>query len=248
MPWLHHLSKELLVRVLDLSSDKSVLELTAASRAVKTEVEECRPLGSEGSWRHPEGTWNMSGIWRFLGLGDLKSIPSVTLYCEVEFQNVVEALTFLKAAKNLAAETIDGQVSFSKCFFEAEDVSDLFEAVQNPENPEELQFDCEATWCSAVKPFRMFAFADERFESPWINISIEKLPEETDKLPERIALCVNSLLLPGLRLLAETEDKDDGVVINYDLDGQSPLTEYVLNSRPLPMFFGFKQLTAQAST
>ena len=232
MPWLHHLSKDLLVPWRPKWKNADRLAVKAPGDIRKVHGTCLESGGFLAKWRPQVDS-----------IGDPKN-------CEVEFQNVVEALTFLKAAKNLAADTIDGQVSFSKCFFEAEDVSDLFEAVRNPENSEELQFDrefdCEATWCSAVKPFRIFAFADDRFESPWINISFEKLPEETDKLPERIALCVNSLLLPGLRLLAETEDKDDGVVINYDLDGQSPLTEYVLNSRPLPMFFGFKQLTAQA--
>ena len=113
MPCLLNLSKELLVRALDFSSDTSVLELAAASRAVKTEVEECRPFGSEGSWRHPAGAWNTSGLWRFLGLGDLKKIPFVSLCCEVEFQNVTETLAFLKAAKDLASDTIDDHVSFS---------------------------------------------------------------------------------------------------------------------------------------
>ena len=50
MPSLHSLSKGLLVHVLDLSSDASVLELAAASRAVKTEVEECSASASEGPW------------------------------------------------------------------------------------------------------------------------------------------------------------------------------------------------------
>eukprot|EP00435_Cladocopium_sp_Y103_P056223 s396_g18.t3 len=126
MPWHRDLSKELLVRVLDFSSDSSVLELAAASRAVKTDAEECRPLSSEGSWRHPAGTWNTSGLWRFLGLGDLKNIPSVTLCCEVEFQNVAEAFAFLKAAKNLAADTIDDHVSFNQFLFSAADVNELF--------------------------------------------------------------------------------------------------------------------------
>ena len=67
MPCLLNLSKELLVRALDFSSDTSVLELAAASRAVKTEVEECRPFGSEGllatSSRCLEHLWTLEISW-----------------------------------------------------------------------------------------------------------------------------------------------------------------------------------------
>ena len=137
MPCLNALNTELLVRVLDLASDVSVLELDVASPSLTRAVEECRrgsPLG-EGAWRHPPGKWEVCGLWRFLSLGDLKKIPSVTLSCKVEFQNVTEALAFFKAAKHLAADTIDGQVTFNTCSFSGEDVAELYTAVANPDGP-----------------------------------------------------------------------------------------------------------------
>ena len=113
MPGLHNLSEVLLVHMLDLSSDALVLELAAASRALRSGVEACRQVASEGPWQHAPGTWEACGLWRYLGLGDLKMIPAVTLCCETKFQHRTELLAFLKAVKALAAETFDGYVATS---------------------------------------------------------------------------------------------------------------------------------------
>ncbi|CAL1152505.1 unnamed protein product, partial [Cladocopium goreaui] len=80
---------------------------------------------AEGPWQHLPGAWQSSGLWRCLGLGDLKMIPDVTLCCEVQFQELTEVLAFFKAVKALAADTIDGHVTFKKLTFKDE-VKTLF--------------------------------------------------------------------------------------------------------------------------
>ena len=52
-------------------------------------------------------------------------IPDVTLCCEVQFQELTEVLAFFKAVKALAADTIDGHVTFKKLTFKDE-VKTLF--------------------------------------------------------------------------------------------------------------------------
>ena len=225
MPSLHSLSKGLLVHVLDLSSDASVLELAAASRAVKTEVEECSASASEGPWRHPAGTWKTSGLWKFLGLGDLKKIPSVTLCCEVEFQNVSETLAFLRAARNLAADTIDDHVTFSKFSFE------LAHTLCEPVNG--VQF-CRS--CENVEIFfsgcRIKCFLEVmRFhsEDPQIHLMVSH-----EELPEHPWVYCNSLQFPELRLRSSS-----GNIYYDELEATHPLTKLVRERMPLLMFFRY---------
>lgn len=231
MPWLHHLSKELLVRVLDFSSDTSVLELAVASRAVKTEVEECRPFGSEGSWRHPAGAWNTSGLWRFLGLGDLKKIPFVSLCCEVEFQNVTETLAFLKAAKDLAADTIDDHVSLNQFLFSAADVNELF--CGDGDDPLWCEADHKAALklkgcrihCSLVAT-RTCAVQDAP-RTLFLDV------DRTRRRKNPRVIC-NSLLATDLRL----QSRHGNIEVYGDLTKESPLTKLMCAKMPLPMFLG----------
>ena len=230
MPCLRNLSKELLVRVLDFSSDVSVLQLAAASRAVKTEVEECRPLGSEGSWRHPAGAWSSSGLWRFLGLGDLKKIPSVTLCGEVEFQSVAETRTFLKAAKNLAADTVDDHVSFNHFLFSAADVNELF--CGDGDNPHWCEADHKAAiqlkgcriQCSLVAT-RTCAVQDA---PRTLFLDVDRSRRKNPRV-----IC-NSLLARDLRL----QSRHGNIEVYGDLTKESPLTKFMRARMPLPMFLG----------
>ena len=128
MPCLRNLSKELLLNVLEFSSDTSVLEFAATSQGVRSAVDECRSTGKGFPWRQPPGSLEVSGLWRVFGLGDLKRIPvpAVNLRCDVEFQDFAEVVAFLKAANDFAADTMDGHVTFDKLSFDAGDVAHLF--------------------------------------------------------------------------------------------------------------------------
>ena len=232
MPWLRDLSKELLVRVLDLASDSSVLQLSVASGGLKNAVEECRPVSGEGPWCHPPGTWETSGLWRYLGLGDVTStlLPSVTLRCEVKFQDLQEVLLFLKAAKALADDTIDNHVTFDHFVFKPKDVRHLYFG----------EDDHNGRWCTAGQTEVNFqgqlycsieAHRDDDDEVPWINVYVHwpYLPMKENPL-----ICCSSLLLPELRMLASIGNIYD----THDLYEGSPLTELVRASRPLPMMLG----------
>ena len=165
MPSLHSLSKGLLVHVLDLSSDASVLELAAASRAVKTEVEECSASASEGPWRHPAGTWKTSGLWKFLGLGDLKKI----------------------AARNLAADTIDDHVTSKFSFELAHTLCEPVNGVQfcrSCENVEIFFSGCRIKCFLEVMRFHsedpqihLMVSHEELPEHPWVYCNSLQFPE-----------------------------------------------------------------------
>ena len=59
-------------------------------------------------------------------MGDIKTVPCVTLNCEAEFLNIAEALAFFKATKHLAADTLDRKVTFHKFCFAAADTANTF--------------------------------------------------------------------------------------------------------------------------
>ncbi|CAE7258100.1 aglC [Symbiodinium natans] len=234
MPCLLDLSNGFLVDVLDLSCDGSVLELAAASKAMQSAVEACRwiaPVCSRFPWRHLQGKLKLNGLWRYWGLGDLKRnpIPFATLCCEIEFQNLAEVMAFLRAANHLAADTVDGQVTFvNKFAFEAGDVAHLYFG----------EDDGNGRWCSAGQTKVFFngrpvecsieAHRDEEEEVPWINVSVDH------DLPMNPMISCSSLHLPELRMEASLGSVYDV----HDLQAESPLTELVRASKPLPMFLG----------
>ena len=231
MPCLQKLSKEELLNVLEFSSDASVLELAATSRCVRSAVGEIRS-GSGFPWQHPPGT--LSGLWRFLGLGDLKRIliPSVSLQCDVEFQNFAEVVAFLKAANDFAADTMDGNVTFDKLSFDAGDVAHLFLGAD----------DRNGRWCATGGTEVLFngrpvactidAQRTDDDENPWMYVHVD-----CEDLPPNPIICCSSLLSPELRMRANIRCGDI-----HDLDEESPFTDFVLTSIPLPLFFGVKEL------
>ena len=232
MPLLRGLTNGLLVDVLDLVSDASALELSAASAAVKWAVEECRLAGSRFPWQHPPG--KLHGLWRLFGLGDLKrkAIPFVTLRCEAEFENSARLVAFLKAANYLAADTIDGQVTFDNKFvFEASDVANLYYGEDDGNGryctaglTEVLFNDCPLT-CG------IDGHRSDGDEVPWINVCVFH-----QDLPQNPMIICSSLLLPELRMVAS-----DGDVHNtHGLQADSPVTALVQASKALPVFFGVK--------
>lgn len=238
MPWRFDLSKELLVHVLNLSTDASVLHFAAASRAVRNAVEECREIGSacsagsHGPWRHPPATWEVSGLWRFLGLGDLKKIPKVTLCCETEFQHSAELLAFLKAVKALAADTVDGHVTFSNFSFPPTDAAELFHG------EDEFMTTSGQVATVVFNGYHIECSIDAHLwihegEVPTINLWVHE--NEKGALPENLLICCSSLLAPELRLLASC---GENMSEELDLDSESPFTELVRASKPLPMLLG----------
>lgn len=234
MPFLHDLHGGLLAHVLDFLSDVGVLELAVASSSLRGAVEECRLVGC-GPWRLPPGPWYPCGIWRYLGLGDLTKLPKVTLCCETEFQETADVLAFVKAAKALAADTVDGQVVFNKCWFDAAKTARLF----SPGDGEVVCFGNQVARIpfngSQIECFiNLHSYLPDG-DFPWILVYVE--PDNSQS--QKPLVCCNSLVFPELRLLSlpdyETE-KD------HDLDATSPLTELVRANMPLPMFFGVKGL------
>ena len=207
--------KYLLAKVLDHSSDASVLELSAASRGAKSAVDTCRPLGTEGLWQHPPGAWEVCGLWRFLGLGDVKRIPSVTLSSKVEFQNLREVLAFFKAASQLAADTMDGQVTYGTFSFKPADVARLSFGVGT------FEHQCDSGETEVLFDDRLKCLIEahrhDGDEVPWINIHVQRSTIEPD--PNPLICC--SLLLPELRMSASMGNVYD----THDLDTESPLTE-----------------------
>lgn len=234
MPCLHDLHPGLLVQVLDFSSDVSVLDLAAVARSLKIAVEECRPIGC-GPWKHAPGPWSSSGLWRYLGLGDLKKLPTVTLFCESEFQDTSDVLAFVKAAKALAADTVDGHVAFNKCSFDAAGTARLFSLDGN----DNVCFGDQIARL-AVKGCRIECTIDAHHylpdgDAPWIWVYVW-VESHTDG-PQNPLVCCSSLVFPELRLhsMREREYQE-----SHDLDASSPLTELVRANMPLPMFFGVK--------
>eukprot|EP00438_Fugacium_kawagutii_P011884 Skav219165 [mRNA] locus=scaffold648:263034:263732:- [translate_table: standard] len=232
MPWLR-LSRGPLEHVLHVLPDASVLRLAATCCSMKSAVEECRAMHHDGPWRHPPGPWEASGLWRLLGLGDLKMIPMVTLCCEAEFQSVVEVLGFLKAAKDLAADTIDGQVVFNNFSFHAAHLlwgDHDFTCERAAERVDFVFKGCQIE-CSLEVSY--FAGADE---VPWIYPYVQH-----QRLPENPFICCNSLLSPQMRLRASL-----GNIYFNDLDAGSPLTTLVRASMQLPMFLGVGAIDPEA--
>ena len=236
MPWpcladFGSLGRELLGELLDLAPGASVLELSVASRRVRDAVDECRVTTTEGPWRFPKG---MIVPWRFLGLGDVKKLPCVTLCCEVEFPHEQELRNFFQAARQLADDTVDGQVTFARFTFDPQDVAHLFygEDYSNAnwcgtEQTAELVFNgCHMT-CS------LDGHRDEADDVPWINLSVDQ-----DSSAENPLICCSSLLLPQLRMNSSCGN----IYECHDLDAESPLTDLVQRSLPLPMFLGVKGL------
>ena len=231
--------REVLVQVLSLSSDASVLHFAAASRRLRDAVEECRQIGSQGPWRHAATTWEVSGLWRFLGLSDLKKIPKVTLCCETEFQHEKEVLAFFKAAKGLAADTIDGHVIFSKFTFDATDASHLFFG------EEEFMTDAHETVKFLIKGYQVECSIDghlwwDESTVPTINLWVHENSDVPKNLD--IEICCSSIVSPELRLIASCRDN---MSKELDLDAKSPFTELVRTSRPLPMLLGVKGFKRQ---
>ena len=234
MPCLRNLSKELLLNVLEFSSDTSVLELAATSRGVRSAVDECRSTGKGFPWRHPPGSLEVSGLWRVFGLGDLKRIPvpPVNLRCDVEFQDFAEVVAFLKAANDFAADTMDGHVTFDKLSFDAGDVAHLFFGAD----------DRNDRWCATGETEVLFngrrvectldAQRTDDDENPWMYVHVDC----ENLLPNPI-ICCSSLLSPELRMRANIRCGDI-----HDLDEESPFTDFVLTNMPLPLFFGVKEL------
>eukprot|EP00435_Cladocopium_sp_Y103_P070497 s127_g35.t1 len=233
---LHELSDVLLVHVLDLSLDTTVLELSAASHALKNGVDRCRRMSSEGPWQHLPGAWQTSGLWRYLGFGDLQRIPEVTLCCEVKFQGLTEVLAFFKAVKALAADTIDGHVTFKKLMFD--------DAVKTLFSKRGIFSTDETT--VVFDGYQMECFLDAFFyqeddEVPLISLCVtykndKGLRLRAQDFPQiRPFICCSSVLLPKLRLLAGYD-----IYGGHDLDAESPLTDLVRANLPLPMLFGVK--------
>lgn len=219
--------------MLDLSS-VTVLELAVASGSLRGAVDECRPIGCAGPWRLSPGPWYPCGIWRYLGLGDLIKLPKVTLCCETEFQETADVLAFVKAAKALAADTVDGHVGFNKCWFDAANAARLFfpgngevccygDFAQIPFNGSQIECAIDA---HSYLP---------QSGVPWIWVYVQ----EDSGLPRKPLVCCNSLVFPELRLLSlPGRDHQE----THDLDATSPLTDLVRANMPLPMFFGVKGL------
>ena len=235
MSCLHALHCGPLVHVLDYSLDVSVLELAAVASSFKSAVEKCRPIGGCGPWKHLPGQWHTSGLWKVLGLGDLKKLPKVTLCCETEFKDTAEVLAFVKAAKALAADTVDGHVAFNKCSFDADakEVERLF----SPSNDE---FYCFGHQIAQI-PFngcKIECTMDVHSglpdcHCPWILMYVWVKDDNDGR--QNPLVCCSSLVFPELRLhsLRDREENE----IDY-LDASSPLTELVRAGMPLPMFFG----------
>ena len=239
MPWPNDVSPELLVKILDLSSDASVLSLTAASWTWKGAVEDSRAMCNEGPWRHASGPWESVGLWRFLSLKDLNQIPDVTLCCEKVLQNAEEALAFFKAAKHLAADTVDGRGTFQMCSFETSDAVHLFSADEDAD----LGKNCVAEPTAGVLfegreiecVLEAHHFPHDR--SPWTNLIIQN--REIEGLNPLV--CCSSLLLPKLRLLSGISGCIN-IYTDHNLDADSPLTDLVRLSMPVPLFFGVRGL------
>ena len=236
MVGLHELNEVLLLKVLDLSFDASVLELAAASHALRNAVDNCRRVSSEGPWQHMPGAWEASGLWRYLGLGDLEMIPAVTLRCEAKFQKTAEVLAFFKAAKAFAVDTVNGHVTFNMLVFP--DVAALFAGEAQgfffTSNKTKIIFDGYQIECLLDVHFDL---PDD--EVPWINLYAWHIDDngmflDRQDMPQNTPMiCCSSLLLPGLRLYIGFD-----VYYEHHLGADSPLTDLVRANLPLPMFFG----------
>eukprot|EP00438_Fugacium_kawagutii_P011885 Skav219166 [mRNA] locus=scaffold648:282183:283261:- [translate_table: standard] len=236
MPWLSDLSKELLVKVLDLTSDVSVLELAAASRDLKSAVEDCRAMGSEDPWRHPPGPWEASGLWRLLGLGDLKMIPQVSLCCQAEFQSVAEVLGFLKAAKCIAALTT-GPVTFAEFSFAVADVADLFPCEEVEDDPR---------WCEAEQKVEV-EYNGHQIQCglvatrTWSDVTKPRtlcldIGHRGRRMRKKPSVICTSHLTPDLRL----QSSHGSIEIYADLRRGSPLAELMHKCLPLPLLLGVR--------
>ncbi|CAE7421360.1 aglC [Symbiodinium natans] len=225
---LHDLS-EVIVHLLDVSSDSSALQLAAASHGLRKAVERCRGVACEGPWRHAAGAWEVAGLWRFLGLGDLHRIPAVTLYCDMEFQHVGEVVKFLKAAKALASDTVDGRVTFSKFSFDPREMAELFDGEED-----DFMTTSDQTADVVFNGCNMTCSVDAHSEGgPWPTLNLWVHEKDDEVVPQNVLMC-SSLLLPELRLCASCEDIEG----THMLDGESPLTELVRTGMPLPMLIG----------
>eukprot|EP00438_Fugacium_kawagutii_P027428 Skav217154 [mRNA] locus=scaffold2621:329458:330228:- [translate_table: standard] len=243
---LQDLSEVLLLHILDLSSDASVLELAGTSSAERKRVEDCRSIGQQGSpWQHHQGRWEVSGLWRFLGLGDLKTMPHVTLCCEIKFQHVKELLAFYKAVKTFAADTVDGRVTFHNLTFDVKESANLFSG-------EEEHFMAPSDQTAVVdfngRQIECSLDAHLFYGVPSINLFVCEDDDEEDEdddeedTPQNLLMCCSSLLLPDVRLLAGLEAGAFKLYDDHLLDAESPLTKAVRANMPLPVLFGVKGL------
>lgn len=240
---LNDLSEVLLLHVLDLSPDASVLELAATSCGLRSGVEACREIRQEGGpWRHHKGLWEVSGLWRFLGLGDLKTMPHVTFCCETKFQHVKELLAFYKAAQAFAADTIDGRVTFHKFTFKGS--AKLFcgqqvDFMAPSDQIADVDFNGRQIECS------LDAHLHPEDEAPWINLFVNNEDDNRPDAPQNLLMCCSSPVLPDLRLLAGFEASTIIIYNDHQLDSESPLTELMHANTPLPMMFGVKGLDGE---
>ena len=235
MPGLHDLNEVILLHVLDLSLDASVLELAAASHSLRNAVDNCRGISSEGPWQHMPGVWAASGLWRYLGLGDLKVIPDVTLRCETKFLEMTEVLAFFKAIKTFAAETIDGHVTFNKLTFPgaAAIFSREHPGVFCPSNRTTVIFEGNQIECVVDVLFDPPDEGGPRITLCAMHLDDMGLLLRREDAQMRPLMCCSSLLLPELKLFSGFDIYED-----HHLDADSPLTDLVRANLPVPIMFG----------
>ncbi|CAE7802107.1 unnamed protein product [Symbiodinium sp. CCMP2592] len=240
MPGLQELQEGVLVLVLDQASDTSGLRLGAASRGARKAVQQCRDMGSEGPWRHPPGTWEPSGLWRHLGLGDLQRLPSVTLCCQIEFQNVEEVVAFTKAAMEMAAQTINGHVSFSIFTFRRLERAKLFH--RTPwDFFSRAQAKPSAHVCFNGRQYECRLHASpgwDNFDEEGSSISLHVDPvEDVVDVPQSPSILWGSLSKEWALDTCDTR-----------LTAESPLAASVKAGRPLPMMLGIESLCSSYYT
>jgi hypothetical protein len=148
-------------------------------------------------------------------------------------------LAFFKAVKALAADTIDGHVTFKKLTFKDE-VKTLFPGhnrVLWPLSTDQttVVFDGYQMKCFLT------CFFQEDDEVPLISLCVNYKNDKGLRLGDqdfpqiRAYMCCSSVLPPKLRLLAGYD-----IYGGHDLDAESPLTDLVRANQPLPLLFGVK--------
>ena len=138
---------------------------------------------------------------------------------------------FLKAAKDLASDTIDDHVSFNQFLFSAADVNELF--CGDGDDPLWCEADHKAALklkgcrihCSLVAT-RTCAVQDAP-RTLFLDV------DRTRKRKNPRVIC-NSLLAADLRL----QSRHGNIEVYGDLTKESPLTKLMCARMPLPMFLG----------
>lgn len=239
MPSLCDLSKENLAEVFDFATDISALALAACSGLTHRAVDDSRATAG-GPWCHQEGDWEVAGLWRFLGHGDIPHFPRVTLSCQVDFPTVAKAWDFFEAASILAAETIDGRVVFNYFQFDEESVETLFYD-DEAETDQRIEADGEV-----IIEYRGHKITCKiAGENPFDGETLMTVSASHDApFRKRPIICANSLNLPTLRLRTQSGGPKSGMrfLEEHALDPTSPLADLVMyNNQPLPMFFGIEK-------